>query len=83
MKTISVAVSPEDYEVFRRVARARQCSIAQLIREAMVFYRIEHLQKATPLMELPTLPGHRPLGTMPSRAEIYTEIFADAEDSRP
>jgi hypothetical protein len=82
MKTISVAVSPEDYEVFRRVARARQCSIAQLIREAMVFYRVEQLQKATPLTELPTLPGHRPLGRLPSRADIYTEIFADAEGSR-
>lgn len=69
--------------MFRRVARARQCSIAQLIREAMVFYRVEQLQKDTPLTELPTLPGHRPLGTLPGRAEIYTEIFADAEGSRP
>jgi hypothetical protein len=83
MKTISIAVSPEDYEVFRRVARTRQCSIAQLIREAMVFYRVEHLQKTTPLTELPILPGHRPLGALPSRAEIYTELFADTEGSRP
>lgn len=51
MKTISVAISLEDYEVFRRAARARQYSIAQLIREAMVFYRVEQLQEATPLME--------------------------------
>ncbi len=82
MKTISVAISPEDYEVFRQVARARQCSIAQLIREAMAFYRTEQLQKATPLTELPTLPGHRPRGALPSRAEIYTEIFTDTEESR-
>src|SRR5712691_2448686 len=83
MKTISVAISPEDYEVFRQAARARRCSIAQLIRDAMAFYRLEKLQQATPLMELPTLPGHRPRGPVPSRAEIYAEIFADAEGSGP
>jgi Ribbon-helix-helix protein, copG family len=83
MKTISLTVSPEDYEAFRQAARARHCSIAQLIRDAMAFYRAEKLPHTTPLTELPILPGHRPCGALPSRVEIYTEIFADAKGPRP
>jgi Ribbon-helix-helix protein, copG family len=83
MRTISIAVSSEEYEAFRQAARARHCSVAQLIRDAMAFDRTEQLQRATPLTELPTLPGHCPLGPLPNRAELYAEIFAEAEGSRP
>ena len=77
MKTISVAVSNSDYEAFRAAAKAQQRSIAQLIREAMAFYREHELRERTPLRELPVLPGHRLIGRVPSRDEIYEEMFDD------
>lgn len=81
MKTISVAVSEDDYETFRRAARAEHRSIAQLIREAMSFYRNERLERRPPLRDIPVLAGHRPTGELPSRSEVYDELFAD-EDAR-
>ena len=81
MKTISIAVSEKDYEAFRREARARQRSIAQLIREAMELYRRERLEERTHLNVLPVLAGHRPLTNLPSRSEVYKEIFGERESS--
>ena len=79
MKTISVAVSESDYETFRRAARAQHRPIAQLIREALAAYREEKLEAKTPLVELPILEGHRLINDLPSRAEIYKEIFSEQE----
>jgi hypothetical protein len=76
MKTISVAVSESDYDVFREAARQRDRSIAQLIRDAMARYREIELEPRTPLRSVPVLPGHRPVGQLPSRSELYDEIFA-------
>lgn len=77
MKTLSVTVPETDYEVFRRAARAQHRPIAQLIREAIALYREERLQTRPPLTDLPVLHGHRPIGGLPTRAEIRDEIFAD------
>ena len=79
MKTISVAVSESDYEAFRRAARARHRPVAQLIREALVAYRAERLKAQTPLIELPILAGHCLISDMPSRTEIYEEIFSETQ----
>jgi hypothetical protein len=79
MKTISLSVSETDYETFRRAAQAQRRSIAQLIREAMAFYRKEKLIDRTPVLDVPVLPGHRLIGEFPTRAEIYDEIFAARE----
>jgi hypothetical protein len=76
MKTISVSVSGEDYEAFRRGARRAKRPIAQLIREAMALYRQERLEEKSRLVELPVLVGHRPVSPPPGRAEVYEEIFA-------
>ncbi len=76
MKTISVSVSEGDYEAFRWAARAQGRPIAQLIREAMALYRVQQIPNRTPLAGLPVLPGHRPTGELPSRAEIYDEVYA-------
>ena len=76
MKTISVAVSSNDYEAFRQAAREQGRPIAQLIRESMAVYRAEHLERRRRLSGLPVLAGHQPAGTLPSRTEIYEEIFA-------
>jgi hypothetical protein len=77
MKTISVSVSSQDYEAFRRGARRAKRPIAQLIREAMALYRQERLEEKSRLLELPVLIGHRPVSSAPGRAEVYEEIFAE------
>jgi hypothetical protein len=82
MKTISVSVSKEDYEAFRRGSRRLKRPIAQLIREAMAVYREERLEDKTRLVDLPVLVGHRPLSALPGRAEIYEEIFAKESPRR-
>lgn len=76
MKTISVGVSEDDYEVFREAAGRSDRSIAQLIREAMARYREEELERRTRLEEVPVLPGHRLRAPLPDRDELYDEIFA-------
>ena len=75
MRTISVAVSDEDYEKFREVAAESERSIAQLIRAAMAHYRATVLESRRPLVDLPVLAGHRPIGPTPSRGEVYDEVF--------
>ena len=79
MKTISVAVSESDYEAFRRAARTQHRPIAQLIRDAMAFYRAEKLQGRTLLTDLPVIQGHNPVGPLPDRSEIYDELFTTTE----
>lgn len=76
MKTISVSVSEGDYEAFRQAAKESDRSIAQLIREAMARFRASELEARTALRDVPVLPGHRPLGPLPDRSELYDEIFA-------
>jgi len=76
MKTISVSVLKEDYDAFRRGARRRKLSIAQLIREAMAYYREQRLEEKPRLAELPVLVGHRPLSALPGRDEVYDEIYS-------
>jgi hypothetical protein len=76
MKTISVGISTQDYEAFRRAARAQGRPIAQLIREAMAFYRAERMVERTRLDNLPALVGHRPVRPLPARHQIYDEVFA-------
>lgn len=75
MRTISVGVSESDYEAFREAARQRDRSIAQLIRDAMARYRETELEPRTRLRTVPVLPGHRPVGKLPSRSELYDEVF--------
>jgi hypothetical protein len=75
MKTISVSVSKADYEAFRRGSKRLQRSIAQLIREAMALYREERLEQKSRLTELPILVGHRPQAPLPTRAELYDDVF--------
>ena len=75
MKTISVGILEPDYEAFRRAAKAEGRPIAQLIREAMAFYRREKLESKPRLTKLPVLPGLRPLGDLPSREELFDDIF--------
>jgi hypothetical protein len=80
MKTISVSVSETDYDAFREAAKRQHRSIAQLIREAMAYYRETKLAQRPRLTELPVFLGHRPLKPLPTRAEIYNDLFEDESD---
>lgn len=75
MKTISVGVLDTDYESFRQASKAQGRPIAQLIREAMSLYRREHIERRTPLRDMPTLAGHRLVESPPTRSELYDEMF--------
>ena len=77
MKTISISVLEKEYEAYRQAAKYRNRPIAQLIREAMVYYRKERLSQRDRLMELPLLVGHAPTSELPSREKIYDEIFVN------
>jgi hypothetical protein len=79
MKTISLAVSEDIYEAFRHIARAEGRSIAQTIRDAMSVYLAEHRPPRSRLEEIRVLPGMRPIGPLPSREEIWDEIFDRGE----
>jgi len=74
MKTISVSVSKSVYEDFRRGAREKDRSIAQLIREAMKLYRDLHLSKKEPLRNIETFPECKLVGKLPTREELWDEM---------
>ena len=76
MKSISVSVSDPDYEAFRTAAKVGDRSIAELIREAMAYYRVKRLAGQGRLEHLTVLSKTRPKGALPSRVEIYGEITA-------
>jgi hypothetical protein len=80
MKAISVSVSEEDYEAFRAAAQRSGRSIAQMIREAMRIYVAEHLQSRGRLEDVVVLPGHQLIGALPTREEIWDEIFSRGKD---
>jgi hypothetical protein len=75
MKTISLAVSEDEYEEYRREASRQDRPIAQLIRDAMGYYRRAVMAARPRLESLPVLVGHTPTGPLPSRAELYDEVF--------
>ena len=77
MKMISVGVSNAVYEEFRQAAATQHRSIALLIREAMAFFLKHKLRERSPLTELPVLPGHRIVGSLPTREELYGEIYEE------
>jgi hypothetical protein len=75
MKTISVAVSQEEYDTFRVASKRERRPIAQLIREAMSFYREHKLEARSRLTDVPILPGHRLTAPLPERGEVWDEAF--------
>ncbi|OFX22410.1 MAG: hypothetical protein A2V77_22865 [Anaeromyxobacter sp. RBG_16_69_14] len=79
MKSISLSVSEQDYDAFRKAAQSQERPIASLIREAMAAYRAERLEGRGRLEEIVVLTGHAPLAPLPSREELYDEAF-DAPD---
>lgn len=83
MRPISLSVSEDEYEALRRVAKAQRRPVAQLIREAITWYRTEKLEARTKLERVPVLAGHRHREPSPARAELYDDIFAPRAGSEP
>jgi hypothetical protein len=76
MRTLRLTVTDSEYEAVQRAAEVAHRSIEQLLREAIAAFHRESQAKA-PLRKLPSLSGHRPLGELPSRADLYEEMFSD------
>lgn len=76
MRTLRLTVTDSEYEAFRRPAEVAHRPMEQLLREAIAAFQRES-EKKVPLRDLPVLPGHRPLRELPSRADLYEEIFPD------
>lgn len=77
MRTIQLTVPESDYQALQRAADAADRPVEQLILEALEFFRRERIEARTPLRDLPILPGHRLVADLPSRGELYEEVFSD------
>lgn len=75
MHKVSVALSESEYAAFERAARLRERSASELLHQAITAFAIGKLEAKPRLMDLPTLAGLRPLTELPSRSEVYDEIF--------
>lgn len=81
MKTISLSVSDADYEVFRRAAHEQGRPTEQLLLEALRFFRVEKLQRRERLTDLPVLSGPKPIAPLPTRAELYEDLYGSDPSS--
>ncbi len=72
MKSISVSVHEEDYEVFRAHAKREGRSIAELVREAMRQYR-QQLGNLNRLEHIAVLDGPVLKGPLPEKSDIYDD----------
>ena len=75
MRTLRVTVSDSEYDALQKVADARDRSVEQLIQETLASFQRETAGVRKPLRDLPLFPGHRPVADLPSRADLYEEIF--------
>ena len=82
MRALQVTVSDSEYDALEKAAAAQRRTIEQLIREALVAARSGPIESRKPLRDLPLLPGHRPLAKLPTRADLYDEMYS-AEDAGP
>jgi Ribbon-helix-helix protein, copG family len=73
MKSISVSVHEDDYEVFRAHAKREGRSIAELVREAMRQYR-QKLGSINRLEHVTVLDGPTPKGPLSDKSAIYDEM---------
>lgn len=79
MRALRVTVSDSEYDALEKVAAAQQRPLEQLIREALMVVRSGFGEARKPLRDLPLLPGHRPLKELPSRGDLYEEMFSPGD----
>jgi hypothetical protein len=85
MRTLRVTVSDSEYDAIQKVADARNRSVEQLIQETLASFKREtaEMQAPPPLRDLPLYPGHRLVADLPSRADLYEEIFSGEGGTSP
>jgi hypothetical protein len=76
MRILRLTVTDSEYEALQRAAEAAQQPIEQLLREAITVCQGERIERKAPLRDLPVLAGHRPVGELPSRADVNDEMFS-------
>jgi len=76
MRTLRVIVSDSEYQALQKVADARDRSVEQLIRETMAAIQREVMERGKTLRDLPLLRGHRAVTDLPSRGDLYEEMFS-------
>jgi hypothetical protein len=76
MRTLQVTVSDSEYADLQEVAAARETSLEQVLQEALTSIRREESRRRGLLRTLPLLPGHRPVAGLPTRADLYEEMFS-------
>jgi len=79
MRALRVTVSDSEYDALEKAAAARRRTIEELVREALATVQSGPVVTRKPLRDLPLLPGHRPLGELPTRTDLYEEMYS-AED---
>ena len=75
MRTVALELPESDFEVLSREARAQNRSLPELIRKVLAQHGWGDDQRRPRLRELPVLEGVRHLKPLPSRSEIYDEIW--------
>lgn len=80
IKTVSVAISESEYEAYRQAASERDQPVDELLQEAVTHYRVERLEGRERLEDLPVFGGHQLIGEIPTRVEIYDEMFNKGND---
>ena len=76
MRALRVTVSDSEYDALEKVAAAQSRTLEELIRDALMAVRSGFAEAQKPLRDLPLLPGHRPLTELPSRDDLYEEMFS-------
>jgi hypothetical protein len=79
MRALRVTVSDSEYEALEKAAASQSRTLEDLIRDALAAVRSGFGEARKPLRDLPLLPGHRPLMELPTRDDLYDEMFS-AED---
>ncbi len=83
MRTLRVVVSDSEYQTLQEVAEARDRSVEQLIRETMASINGGMIETGKTLRDLPLLLGHRAVTDLPSRADLYEEVFSREDSDLP
>lgn len=80
MKTFSVSIPESEFEAYRQAASERNRPVDELLQEAVRLYRVERLEGRDRLEDLPVFRGHQLIGKLPTRSEIYDEMFSEKDD---
>jgi len=83
MRALRVVVSDSEYEALQKAADVRKRSVKQLIQETLASFQRGMTDTGKPLRDLPLLPGHRAVADLPSRADLYEEMFSVEGSSSP